>query len=154
MTNTQSLKSEDLGNGRLGIKMSYEYPYPDKDGYQNKYVSFELPNGYESETIENFKYIVKAKDAYWLDFADVTIEIASIPLTKKEQKTDSWGWDSGTMKFSGSLESGVKLTSVKYHIISWTGSEEKGETASDPTQNVEVTLSWGTDPDAIKRANK
>ena len=153
-TATQSLKSEDLGNGRLGIEMSYEYPYPDKDGYQNKYVSFELPNGYESETIENFKYIVKAKDAYWLDFADVTIEIASIPLTKKEQKTDSWGWDSGTMKFSGSLESGVKLTSVKYHIISWTGSEEKGETASDPTQNVEVTLSWGTDPDAIKRANK
>ena len=153
-TATQSLKSEDLGNGRLGIEMSYEYPYPDKDGYQNEYVSFELPNGYESETIENFKYIVKAKDAYWLDFADVTIEIASIPLTKKEQKTDSWGWDSGTMKFSGSLESGVKLTSVKYHIISWTGYEEKGETASDPTQNVEVTLSWGTDPDAIKRANK
>ena len=153
-TATQSLKSEDLGNGRLGIKMSYEYPYPDKDGYQNKYVSFELPNGYESETIENFKYIVKAKDAYWFDFADVTIEIASIPLTKKEQETDTWGWDSGTMKFSGSLESGVKLTSVKYHIISWTGFEEKGETASDPTQNVEVTLSWGTDPDAIKRANK
>lgn len=151
-TATQSIKSEDLGNGRVGIKMTYEYPYSNTGGYQNKYVSFELPNGYESETIENFKYVTKAKDAYWFNFADVTIEIATIPLTKKEQKTDTWGWDSGRMVFSGTLESGVKLTSVKYHVIDSFGFEDKGETASDPTQDVEVNLSWSTDPDVIKRA--
>ena len=149
---TRTVRAENLEGNRLRVYMTEEYPY-DGGGYANRYVTFELPDGYDSEKIENYTYTFEAKDSYWFDSADVKIELTDVPLSKKTEKTDPDGWDTGVLTFSGSLEDGIKITHVKYETVSsLSGIKDEGGIASNPDQNVEISLSWDTNPDRIKKA--